>query len=122
MNTTEITSKTYKIYEAILAADAVIVANTSPKQIVDVVNWSFLKGDADNEVLYFNYINSLGNVLHHKFTEEGLEEAFIDKAHPNELILIDHEGDEVAITLNKIVPIDPANLVYEGEGGVNKRA
>lgn len=124
MNTTEITSKTFRIFEAILVADAVIIANTStsPKQKVDAINWSRPQGDADNEVLFFNYINSLGNELHHKFTEEGLEEAFIDKAHPNELILIDHEGDEVAIILNKLVPIDPANLVYEGEGGMNKRA
>lgn len=111
MNTTEITSKTYKIYDAILAADAVVIA----KQIVDVVNWNFPEGDADNEVIYFNYTNALGDEHNHKFTEEGLEEAFIDKAHPNELILIDHEGDEVAITLNKLVPIDPANLVYENE-------
>lgn len=121
MNTTEITSKTYKIYNAILDADVVTIANSSPKEKVNVFNLA-PKGDADNEVLYFEWTEADNIRLNHKFTEEGLEEAFVDKANPNELILIDHEGEEVAITLNKIVPIDPANLVYEGEGGVNKRA
>lgn len=116
---TIITEKTSKIYNAILAADAIIIANSSLKEKVKVIVWSEVKGDADNEVLYFQSDDCAYTL---RFTEESLEEAFVDNVYPNELILIDHKGEEIAITINKLVPIDPANLVYEGEGGVNKRA
>lgn len=116
MNTTEITSKTHNIYNAIIDADAIQYEGN----VVELDYCNEPTGDADNEVLYFKWSDSMGHNYSVKITEEGIEESFVDPSSITELILIDNEGDEFPITILKRSPV--TNLVYEGEGGKNKRA
>lgn len=107
---TRITDKTIKIYSAIINANAVQLDDGT---IVKLDYRNEPEMDADNEVLWFKW-NTFEDVeCCAKFTEEGLEESFIDPAYPNELILIDSEGEEVPILILK--PSLVADLVYDYE-------
>ena len=107
---TRITDKTIKIYSAIINAGAIQLDN---RTIVKLDYCHHPKMDADNEVLWFKW-NTFEDVEYcAKFTEEGLEESFIDPAYPNELILIDSEGEEFPILILSPSPV--TDLVYDYE-------
>jgi hypothetical protein len=98
MQHTTITEKAQNIYNAIRAASIVKIASDNVT-LTSLGTAPFI-GHADNEVFRFKWqvpwsVVGFSAVI----TEEGLEEAFIDRANPDELILIDSAGDEVAISL-----------------------
>ncbi len=60
---------------------------------VDVINTSDILGKNDNEVLYLGYSDG-DEDYSFKFTEQGIADAKIVNGN---LVMDDHEGDEVAI-------------------------
>lgn len=107
---TLITEKVNNIYNAVKSADAILVDGGIK---VDIVNYCVPCGDPDQEVLFLEWVNSAGVRVYAKFTEEGIEESFVDRTYPDELILIDSEGEEVPITLLKKSAV--TNLVHDYE-------
>lgn len=95
---TVITDKAKNIYNALRKAPIIKIA--SDNALVTSMDVADFVGDADNEVFFMEWeVPWSETPLSAKITEEGLEEAFIDKAYPDQLILIDSEGDEIAICI-----------------------
>lgn len=99
--------KAIKILDLIKTADMVFVVYNKNIQYAispNNVSISEIIGDDDNEVLCLRYEAEEGDYVF-KFTELGLIYSSFDE-NSKELVLNDHEGDEVKISLIKYVPID----------------
>lgn len=99
--------KAIKILDLIKTADMVFVVHNKNIQYAispNNVSISEIVGDDDNEVLYLKHEAEEGDYIF-KFTELGLIYSSFDE-DSKELILSDHEGDEIKISLIKHVPID----------------
>lgn len=97
-------NKVVSLYNQIKSADRIVNVNNHEVMEADITS-SEITGDPENEVFYIHWEDANGLEFGVEITEDGLNQATINKY--GEIVLIDNEGDEIEIRLYKHLLIVP---------------